>query len=164
MFFVVLLAAIPINAQQAVLQSEKITFVFPAKEVEGSIRGFQSSSKVDWNNPENSVFQGSVEVETLDTNNGLRNWSLRSSRYFHVKKHPKMTFKSRTIENFGENWTVTGDLTIKGTTKEFKIVFAKKGKSLKGRGELYCSDFGIKIKKLREDNLVIVDFEFELVP
>lgn len=153
-----------LKAQPVQIKSAKITFEFPSKKVKGTLDGFASSSKIYWDDYSNSIFKGSVDAATLDTNNGLRNWSLRGSRYFNVKEYPKMLFVSKTIKKEGNTWLVIGDLTIKGVQKEFRIRFQRKDDFLFGTGELYSSDYGIKIKKLREENLVVVNFEFEFVP
>ncbi|MGD1946267.1 MAG: YceI family protein [Croceivirga sp.] len=158
----IFLASITLNAQYNEIKTAKITFDFPYKEVKGSIGGFTSTSTIDWNQPSESTLRGSVSVETLDTNNGIRNWSLRSGRYFNAKEYPTIIFESEEIKPNGGGWDVLGHLTIKGTKKEFQIHFTKMGNTLKGKGELYSSDFGVTIKKKREDNLVIVNFEFEL--
>lgn len=152
-----------VNAQQSGIAKAKITFEFPSKDVNGNIEGFESESQIDWDNPTNSIFKGSVSVGTLDTNNGLRNWSLRGSRYFNAKTYPKIHFVSREIRKTENVWSVVGDLTLKGTTKAFTIEFKEDGNKLIGNAQLYSSDFGINIKKKREDNLVKVLFEFELV-
>lgn len=152
-----------IQAQKYEFTSAKITFEFPSKGVKGSIEGFESQSQVDLEVPSNSIFKGSVEVASLDTNNGLRNWSLRSSRYFNAKEHPKLFYSSNEVRKIGANWLVDGDLTIKGNTNPVQITFEEvKGKFV-GSARLYASDFGIKIKKNREDNLVNIVFELELV-
>ncbi len=163
LLLIVSLQLLRVNAQENDIRSAKITFEFPAKNVTGTIEGFQSTSKIDWDNPSSSVFKGSVQAETLDTGNGLRNWSLRGSKYFDVKGHPRLYFESTEINQDKDKWVVLGELKIKGTSRPFEIVFEKKGKRLIGKGALYCSDFGIKIKKKREDNLVRVTFDFELV-
>jgi polyisoprenoid-binding protein YceI len=152
-----------INAQYGSVASATVTFEFPSKKVKGSIEGFESQSKIDWDNPSNSIFKGSVEAATLDTNNGLRNWSLRSSRYFDAKTHPKIVFSSAKVQKTASAWLVQGDLTIKGITKPFEIEFEEIDGKLVGKGELYCSDFDIKIKKERTDNLVKVKFEMKLI-
>ncbi|MEM1259871.1 MAG: YceI family protein [Bacteroidota bacterium] len=150
-------------AQQSEIAKAKITFEFPSKSVKGSIEGFQSQSQIDWDTPSNSIFRGSVKVATLDTNNGLRNWSLRGSRYFNVKNHPEISYSSRKVSTTGSSWLVDGDLTIKGITKSVQIEFDELDGKLVGKASLYSSDFGIKIKKRREDNLVNIRFEFESV-
>ncbi|MEL6305702.1 MAG: YceI family protein [Bacteroidota bacterium] len=144
------------------VKSGEISFEFVDKGVKGTIGNLASTSKIDFENPEASVFSGSVETETLDTNNGLRNWSLKNRKYFDADNHPKITFESSTIKAGTSNWTVTGPLTIKGISKNITITFEKKGNQLVGTTELYCYDFDIKIKKKREDNLVKVKMVFQL--
>ncbi|WP_422859964.1 YceI family protein [Flagellimonas sp. S174] len=143
------------------ITSAKITFEFVSKEVKGTIEGFESQSKIDWQNLENSYFKGAVQSKTLDTNNGLRNWSLRSGKYFNVDDYPKITFESKRIRNENTKLLVTGNLNIKGVEKEITITFTKNGQQLVGTTSLYSIDYGIKIKKRREDNLVKVKMVFE---
>ena len=166
MRFIVLLwlltSTVLLTAQQKQITSAKITFEFPSKNVKGTISGFESQSKIDWKNPSNSLFKGSVEAATLDTNNGLRNWSLRGSRYFNVKEYPKIEFVSSKIEQQSNRWLVNGLLTIKGITKSVDIVFTKEEGVLVGNATLYSSDYMINIKKTRDDNLVKVNFKFYL--
>ncbi|WP_158259135.1 YceI family protein [Flagellimonas meridianipacifica] len=152
----------PLHEQSAgKISSAKITFEFVSKEVKGTIEGFESQSKIDWQNLENSYFKGAVESKTLDTNNGLRNWSLRSGKYFNVDDYPKITFESTEIQKKNDTLLVTGTLNIKGIEKEVTITFKKNGQQLVGTTSLYSIDYGIKIKKKREDNLVKVKMVFE---
>lgn len=164
LFLWVLLAHIfVVNAQSVKIKSAKVSFEFPSKDVQGSIGGFDSQSVIDWENPSNSTFKGSVAVSTLDTNNGLRNWSLRSSKYFDAKDYPRIYFTSKEIQKMSDLWIVKGDLTMKGITKSFQFTFKESNNTLIGQGELYSSDFDIKIKKSRADNLVRVRIELDLM-
>lgn len=147
---------------QSTINKAEINFTFVSKDVTGTIEGFESSSTIDFDNPENSVFKGAVAVETLDTNNGLRNWSLKSGKYFDADAFPKISFESTAVIENENNYEVKGNLTLKGVTRPITIVFSKKGNQLKGLFEIYSSDFGIKIKKKREENLVKVTLLFYL--
>ncbi len=149
-------------AQQYVFDDATITFEFVSKNTKGSIAGFSSQSDLDFSDLESSVLQGSVEVATLDTNNGLRNWSLKSRKYFNEDAYPKIYFKSTTITANNDAWVVKGLVTIKGVEKPLTINFNKTGNKLVGICQLYTSDFGINIKKKREDNLVKIRMEFSL--
>ncbi|MEX0314841.1 MAG: YceI family protein [Allomuricauda sp.] len=150
------------TAQQLEISDAEVSFVFVSKNVKGSIAGFESTSKIDWKNLENSIFQGSVMSKTLNTKNALRNWSLRSGKYFDVDDFPKITFKSNQVRVENEKVIVDGDLTIKEISKLITIVFTKNQNQLIGTTSLYSIDYGIKIKKKREDNLVKVKFIFTL--
>ncbi|MEM9075923.1 MAG: YceI family protein [Bacteroidota bacterium] len=164
-FFSLVLLVQPVSAQKSGdITSAEITFEFVSKSVKGSLEGFESQSVIDWDNLENSLFKGSVQSETIDTNNGLRNWSLRSGKYFDVDDYPLITFESNQVSKKEDSLVVKGLLNIKGTEKEVSITFRKNGKQLVGTTSLYCIDYGIKIKKKREDNLVKVKMVFEVMP
>ena len=150
-----------IEAQSTIAKAE-ITFEFVSKGVKGTIGGFESTSSIDFDNPENSVFKGAVAVKTLDTNNGLRNWSLKSGKYFDADDFPKISFSSTSVIVNENDYTVKGTLTLKGVSKPVSIAFAKKGNQLKGQLEIYSFDYGVKVKKKREDNLVKVTLLFDL--
>lgn len=151
-----------ISAQQSTIQKASIDFVFVDKDVKGTISGFESTSKIDWNDLENSFFEGSVAVETLDTNSGLRNWSLKSGKYFDKGDYPRLYFKSSKITQQDQQYLVEGVLTIKGIKKPITITFKQDGNQLIGTTSLYSYDYDIKIKKKREENLVNVTFRFVL--
>ncbi len=147
--------------QSAEISKAEISFVFVSKDVAGTISGFQSNSRIDWDNPENSYFEGAVAVKTLDTNNGLRNWSLKGRKYFDEDDHPQIRFKSEKVASDDDKLIVKGTLTMKGVSKPMTITFQKKENTLTGRSSLYTSDFGINIKKKREDNLVKIKVVFD---
>ncbi|MEM9866715.1 MAG: YceI family protein [Bacteroidota bacterium] len=144
------------------ISSAEIRFEFVSKKVKGTIEGFESQSIIDWENPEKSVFEGSVQSETLDTNNGLRNWSLRSGKYFDTDDYPKIYFKSSNVRLVEDKLLVEGNLTIKSISKKMTISFQRKGQQLIGTTSLYSLDYGIKIKKNRADNLVNIKMIFTL--
>lgn len=150
------------NGQKTNIKSAQISFEFVSKNVKGTILGFESESSIDVGNLENSIFRGSVSSETLDTNSGLRNWSLKSGKYFDADDYPKISFKSSKVKLEGEKLVVNGELTIKETSKPITITFTRKKSQLIGTTSLYSIDYGIKIKKKREENLVKIKMVFDI--
>lgn len=148
------------NSKQ--VTSATVNFVFIDHDVDGTISGFDSSSTIDFDDLENAKLKGSVAVETISTGNSLRNWSLRRGKYFDADNYPKITFESNTIKVDGDVTTVTGSLTIKDVTKEVSFKFTRKENQLIGKTVLYSSDYGIKIKKAREENKVTVEIVLQL--
>jgi len=66
-----------------------------------------------------SSVEVSIDVNTVDTREPDRDKDLRSERFFDVAHFPTMTFKSKKVEQTAPGkLKVTGDLTIRGTTKE----------------------------------------------
>ena len=135
------------NAQDGLqVSSAKISFVFLNNDVSGTIAGFSSSSRINTTDMTKSVIKGSVDVNTLDTDNSLRNWSLKREKYFNAETYPKITFESSSVQVDGNNIAVLGQLTIKGVTKKLTFKFSKKENQLIGTTTLYSSDYGIEIK------------------
>ena len=64
-----------------------------------------------------STIDATIDVASVNTNMAARDQHLRSSDFFLAQEHPEMTFSSTSIEGDGENFTVTGDLTLRGMTR-----------------------------------------------
>ena len=47
-----------------------------------------------------------------------RDGHVKSAEFLDVEKYPTITFVSKNVEAEGDEWKVTGDLTIRGVTKE----------------------------------------------
>jgi polyisoprenoid-binding protein YceI len=66
-----------------------------------------------------SVVNVTIDVNTVDTREPDRDNDLRSDKFFDVAHYPTITFKSKKVEQVAPGkLKVTGDLTIRGTTKE----------------------------------------------
>jgi polyisoprenoid-binding protein YceI len=72
-----------------------------------------------------SVVTADVDMSSIDTREETRDNHLRSSDFFSIESHPKMTFRSTAIRPNGDDFVLAGDLTIKGNTKpvEFALEF-----------------------------------------
>jgi polyisoprenoid-binding protein YceI len=63
---------------------------------------------------------------------------LKSADFFDVEHHPNMTFKAAQITKKGDGkYEVTGDLTIRGTTRQvpFQVTYEGSGKDPISGGE-----------------------------
>jgi polyisoprenoid-binding protein YceI len=66
-----------------------------------------------------STVDVTIQVASIDTGNAQRDGHLKSPDFFDAAKFPTITFKSKKIAKAGKDgFKVTGDLTIKGKTKE----------------------------------------------
>jgi polyisoprenoid-binding protein YceI len=66
-----------------------------------------------------SIVDVTIDTTTVDTREPNRDNDLRSDKFFDVAHYPTMTFKSKKVEQVAPGkLKVTGDLTIRGTTKE----------------------------------------------
>jgi len=92
--------------------------------VSGTIAGFKGDIKFDPANLAGSSITATVDVNTLDTDNGTRNDHLKSDSYFDAAKYPTITMKSTAIKHkSGNNYSGTFSLTVKDVTKSIEIPF-----------------------------------------
>jgi polyisoprenoid-binding protein YceI len=66
--------------------------------------------------------EGTVDAASIDTRNEKRDEHLRSADFFDVEKHGEMKFVSKSVEAHGDEYHVTGDLTIRGVTREVTMM------------------------------------------
>lgn len=122
--------------------------------VRGRFTRFDGMITEDPNNLLNSKVQGWVDLSSVDTHDAGRDAHLRSADFFDVEKHPRMTFVSKRIERTGDDqYKVTGDLTVKGITRELVFDVANEGQyknpwggtvwGLTGNAILNRKDFGL---------------------
>jgi polyisoprenoid-binding protein YceI len=75
--------------------------------------------EADWSR---SRVEVEIDVASVDTHEPQRDAHLRSGDFFDAEKHPKMKFVSKRVEQTGKDrLAVTGDLTIRGTTREVAL-------------------------------------------
>jgi polyisoprenoid-binding protein YceI len=112
---------------QPVENSSTISFAIKnfGVKVSGSFKGLHGSIQFDEKNLSASVFDVSVDANTVNTGNGTRDNHLRKEEYFDVQKFSKISFVSKQVSASGAEgmFTVTGTLTIKGTSKEISFPF-----------------------------------------
>ncbi len=128
----------------------------------GSFKGPEGSIVFDPADLSKAVFDVSVAAETINTDNNSRDKHLREEDYFSVKAFPKISFKSDKVEANGKkgNYTVTGKLTIKGTTKDISFPFTA---VQQGNDWLFAGEFKLNRKDFNvggnsvvlSDNLVV---------
>jgi polyisoprenoid-binding protein YceI len=122
--------------------------------VPGSFTQFSGTITVDRDNLENSSVDATIDVGSVNTFNDHRDADLKSPSYFDAMKFGSITFKSTSWKKTGDNmFDVTGNLTIKGTTKEvvLKVTLLGFGAGMRGAAlsgweastTLNKSDFGV---------------------
>jgi polyisoprenoid-binding protein YceI len=87
--------------------------------VRGEFKAYTGTLALDTDDITQSVITGEIDIASIDTRELKRDEHLRSADFFDAETYPKMTFKSKRIEQVdGNDYRIVGDLTIKGTTKE----------------------------------------------
>ena len=96
--------------------------------VRGHFNEVVASGEIHPDDPSRTKIEATINTASIHTHNEQRDKDLRSSNFLEIEKYPTMTFKSTRIEHAGgDRYKVTGDLTIKGTTKPITLDAVKYG-------------------------------------
>ncbi len=69
-----------------------------------------------------------IKVNSINTGIGKRDSHLRTEDFFDAKKYPLITFQSsKIVQTGGNNYDVTGTLTVKDMSKEITLPFKHLG-------------------------------------
>ncbi|MBU3011960.1 YceI family protein [Polaribacter vadi] len=144
-------------------------------EVEGKFSEFEgeiSSSKNDDFSDVNILF--TINLKSVDTNDEKRDNHLQQADFFNTKMHPKMTFKSTSVQKTSvKEYIVKGNLTLRGVTKEITLNITHNGTikdpfgsdaraGLKIEGKINREDFGIKYNKAMIGEIITFHCKTEL--
>src|SRR3982751_758585 len=90
--------------------------------VSGSIKNFQAEVVTEGDDFSTAQINLTADMASISTNNEQRDAHLRNSDFFEVEKYPELIFKSNRVEKTGsDEFTLYGELTIKGITKPVKL-------------------------------------------
>lgn len=148
--------------------------------VTGGFQKLNGTITVDEADVTKSTVEAVIDATTLDTGDPKRDEHLKSPDFFDVATHPTITFKSRKVEKAGEGkLKVTGDLTMRGVTKEVILdvtgpltpvtAFGGLRSGASATTTINRQDFGVAWSKLMEGgglvvgNDVAVAIDLELV-
>ena len=141
--------------------------------VRGRFGAVSGTVTVDEENPHNSKLDVTVDVNSIDTRQEMRDNHLRSADFFDVENHPTMHFLSKRIEGdvHGE-FRVVGDLTIRGITREVALTATLEGRTrdpwgneragFSATGKINRRDFGLNWNQALETGGVMVGDEVKL--
>jgi polyisoprenoid-binding protein YceI len=68
-----------------------------------------------------STVEVRIDAASIDTQVADRDAHLRSADFLDAANHPALTFASKKIEKAGEGYRVTGDLTLRGVTRQVTL-------------------------------------------
>ncbi len=85
--------------------------------VRGAFSKVTGTANIDEKDMTKSTVEAVIDATTVNTNEPKRDEHLRSADFFDTAKYPTITFKSTKVEKAGENFKVTGNLTMHGVTK-----------------------------------------------
>jgi polyisoprenoid-binding protein YceI len=114
-----------------------------------------------------------IDATTVNTRDIARDAHLRSADFFDVERFPALTFKSRTVKRSGKDrYTVTGELSIRGVTREVSLDVDAHGlvkdpwgnekAGFSATGQINRKDFGLVWNMALETGGVLVGDDVKL--
>lgn len=86
--------------------------------VRGKFNEVEGTLEIDEQEPTRSSGEFRIAAASLDTGVAQRDGHLRSADFFDAENHPWITFRSTKVEHVRDDqYRVTGDLALRGTTK-----------------------------------------------
>lgn len=131
-------------------------------EVETEKDDFESASKIEF----------TADINSIDTNNQQRDTHLKSADFFDAENHGQIKFVGKNYRSSGDAAELTGDLTIRGTTKpitlmvEFGgVVVDPYGQTKAGftvNGKISRKEFGLQWNAVTEAGHVVVSDDIKI--
>ena len=123
-------------------------------DVEGSFRSFSAKITAPGADFSNAQVEMTADAGSVNTDNEKRDEHLKSPDFFDATKFPAITFKSSSFKKEkGDNYKVTGQLTMHGVTKTVTLnavcrtgvnpMSKKTVAGFKITGKVKRADFGI---------------------
>jgi polyisoprenoid-binding protein YceI len=135
--------------------------------VTGSFNKFAGSAEAASDDFENAIINFSIDVDSVDTNQPQRDGHLISPDFFDAAAFPKISFASTSFnKKGGSDYSLKGNLTIKGITKpvELKVEFGGIAADSYGNtragfdisGEVDRKEFGLTASMITEAGSVVI--------
>ncbi len=164
------------NFDPAHTQVEFVVKHMMITKVRGRFADVSGTLELDESDLSNSLVEVDIDAASIDTRQGDRDTHLRSGDFLDVEAHPKLTFRSKRVEGksleAGAEFSVVGELTIRGTTKEVTLdaVFEGSGRdpwggdrlAFSGSTEIDRREFGLEWNQKLETGGVLVSHDVKI--
>ena len=119
-------ATLETTAQTWKLDASHSSIEFAAKHmmfttVKGRFAEVDGTVDIGGDAPDSALVRVALKSASIDTRSEQRDGHLRSADFLDVENFPELTFTSTKIAGTKERFTITGDLTIRGTTKSVTL-------------------------------------------
>lgn len=141
--------------------------------VTGSFGTYASTVETTGDGFENAAIHFEADVKTINTGNEQRDGHLQSDDFFNAEAFPKLTFRSTSVTKSGENFKLTGDLTIRDITKQITLdaefggvmtdPYGQVKAGFEVTGKINRKEFGLKWSAVTEAGGVVVSDEVRII-
>ncbi|HVV54288.1 MAG TPA: YceI family protein [Mucilaginibacter sp.] len=130
-------------------------------DVTGKFKGINGTIHFDQQKSAEAQFDVSIDVNTVNTDNSLRDEHLRGESYFDVKRYPTIRLESIKVQagDKPDHYLFLGRLTIKNTVKNIFFPFTA---TATANGYLFIGTFTIKRKDFGIGGTSIISDELQV--
>ena len=136
--------------------------------VRGHFTDVSSTGDINLDDLGQSGVEVTIQVASIQTHHEARDNDLRSSNFLEAETYPTATFKSTAIKQTGtDEFSVTGDLTIKGVTKPVTLAVTRLGEfndpamghriGYSSSTKIKRKDFGMSFNPVLDGRFVVSD-------
>ena len=142
--------------------------------VTGTFRNFEGGATTEHDDFDGAEVHFSLDVNSVDTNQEMRDTHLKSADFFEAETYPKIAFKSTSFEKIDDDeYLLTGDLTMKGVTKPVTLKaeyggtakdnYGNKKLGFEVTGKINRKEFGLTYNALTETGGLALGEDIKLI-
>jgi polyisoprenoid-binding protein YceI len=125
-------AASPVEAPVFVITPTESTIKFDVEAsvaIEGKFDKWDAALTFTSPDLSTAVLDIKIQAASVDTGSGMKNGKLKGKNFFDVERNPLITFHStKAVQTGPDTIEFDGDFTIRGVTKQEKLIFTITGK------------------------------------
>lgn len=140
--------------------------------VTGTFKSFAGSMESENEDFQDAAIEFTLDVDCIDTNQEQRDGHLKSADFFDAAQFPKISFKSGSFKKVGDDYELSGDLTIKNVTKAVKLnvefggtatdFYGNDKAGFEVSGKISRKEFGLTWDGITEAGAIVVGDEIKL--
>jgi polyisoprenoid-binding protein YceI len=123
--------------------SDKYSIKFNGGDPSGEFTGLKGTIKFDENNLTASKFDCTIDVESINTGNGMKNTHAKSDKWLDAAKYPVIRFTSKSIKRTTTGFEAIGTLDFHGVQKEITLPFTFVNNVFNGVIEVNRMDYNV---------------------
>ncbi len=141
--------------------------------VTGSFKRFEGDLVTNTDDFEGAEVNFSLDVNSIDTAQEARDQHLTGAEFFDAAQYPKITFKSTSFTKAGDEYKLTGDLTMKGVTKPVTLdvefggtaadFYGNTKAGFEATGKIKRKEFGLTWEGITDAGAIVVGEEIKLI-
>jgi len=120
---------------------------FTSNDPSGVFTSMKGDIAFDENNIASSKFDVSIDANSINTGNGLKNHKAKNEDWLNVEKYPTIKFTSNKISKTSTGYEVIGNLDMRGVQKQITMPFTFSNNTFTGSFNINRLDYGVGTDK-----------------